>query len=199
MNREEALFESSIPTLGKSAIPLIVDRVRLAAEENDRRKIRLAVRSLDGQRLVDLKSHILEFLRQPLRLCKLAGTLLAQKLPDPEFLDLLWLVHCEFVNTDRELKEKDRSAFLDRKESFRALIANTKDNIGWLDDQIQNANPDGVPYHELVYVASNLPDPNMIWKKHKELIKEKVPKNRARSIATSVSYTHLTLPTNREV
>lgn len=187
MNREEALFESSIPTLGKSAIPLIVDRVRLAAEENDRRKIRLAVRSLDGQRLVDLKSHILEFLRQPLRLCKLAGTLLAQKLPDPEFLDLLWLVHCEFVNTDRELKEKDRSAFLDRKESFRALIANTKDNIGWLDDQIQNANPDGVPYHELVYVASNLPDPNMIWKKHKELIKEKVPKNRARSIATLIA------------
>lgn len=187
MSREESLFENSLPSLGKSAIPLIVNRIWLAVKENDRLKVRLAVNSLKGQRAEDLKTHIVDFLEHPNRLSKLAGAKLAKRFPDPKLLDLLWLAHCEFVNTDQELLQRDQSAFLDRKDSFKALIASVKDNVAWLDNEIQNANPEAVPFYELIYLASNLPDPNVVWKKHKELIKTKVPKDRARCIATLIA------------
>ena len=181
----EILHKQLLPTLGSRAVPLLLSRLRSAAQAEPLCEMDYIIDGLVSTRDEELRERAKEFLDSPNAKIRRAGVRLITKLPIADVLARLWAIHVEGVQNPAPYLGKDSSQWTLYHDTFDALAACVPLDLPWLERTIHEANPVAVPVHDLAYLVSIVGDDGT-WRRCKKVLFAKVDSASERAIASCI-------------
>lgn len=114
------------------------------------------------------------------------GLKLLRQATGPEVLDEIWRVHvCGTLDSGPFLDEHEQDWSF-REDSRTALRRSAVNAPAWIVRQIEQADPEMEPVHDLAWLIVNLPDGKRAWGEAKKALFQKVSADRPRILAKCV-------------
>ncbi len=181
----EVLHKELLPTLGSRSVPLLLGKLRLAAESGPSYLVSNVVDGLVATRDDGMRRHAMDLLNSPAAKIRRAGVRLITAIPAADALDRLWAIHVEGKqNAEPYLWQHSSGASL-YEDTFDALKTCVPLNLPWLEKTILEADSSAVPVHDLAYLVSVSRDEG-VWRRTKQVLLTKVSRARERSIASCI-------------
>jgi hypothetical protein len=180
-HREEFL-NRLLPSLGRRAMPLLLDLLRRQAAIGNWYELVPIVTGVtatlaDAER--DLaKNTILALLKDGNPVVRRAGLRLAAVLPHPELLDAVWAVHREIRAKPSVYGKTDVQSYRLKDDSFNAMSNCVKLAPAWLEDAIMRAGVNSEEIKYLGYLVADMEDSGAAWHRRKaDLIEKTNPRS----------------------
>lgn len=186
--RTDDLYREMFGTLGPRAIPAIITRVRESGEQEGNQYPNFGATALtniaksDPETVVNATSRCLR--EDHVAVLEL-GLRLAKQFACPDQLDRLWSVHLGRVKADKKGGVGYHDQILSQT-AFRTAVASRPE---WLDAAILRFQDDPDALVELTYTLANTTESAAFtqqWQARKELLFEKLPADRLRSLAVCI-------------
>tara|TARA_R110002073_G_scaffold328728_4_gene510360 strand:- start:3913 stop:8574 length:4662 start_codon:yes stop_codon:yes gene_type:complete len=130
-----------------------------------------------------LQSYVRELMKDKNPLMHRKAVLLAKDSAFPSLVSQFWQVHVTGQdNPTRYGENEERKVFL-YQETFRPLNQAVKADPGWLDKQLSSPSDKTIQQlNDLATMVSNIEDNGALWKRHKEMLVEKLGDSCNRSL-----------------
>lgn len=181
----EILHKELLPTLGSRAVPLLLSRLRSAADLGPSYLVNNVIDGLVATGDEGLRGHAVELLSSPAAKFRRAGVRLIAKVAIAEALDRLWAIHVEGVQKPEPYLWQHSSKWTLYEDTFAALKACVQLDLSWLERTIEAVDPAAVPVHDLAYLVSAAGE-EATWRRCKQALLSKVDAAHERAIASCV-------------
>jgi hypothetical protein len=181
----EILYKELLPTLGSRAVPLLLERLRSAADSGPSYLVKNVINGLVATGDKELRDYASELLDSPAAKVRRAGVRLMTAVPTADALDRLWATHVEGVRKPDPYLWQHSSKFNLYEDTFNALKECVPLGLPWLERTIHEADSAAVPVHDLAYLVSAAGDEGT-WRRCKQALLAKVDAAHERSIASCV-------------